>query len=151
MICPTPHIWQVARPGSVHVTTYTHFMDRKMEVFYTEACPGGHWPHEEMHRFPLCANMPVTCQTQRDVGLSLLGNGSVLSLPFLLPPTIPRTHCVILGKWLPQAGCVSSSPRWSKGETNSFHRFKTMTRMVSGFSRHRHPDFAVVLMEQRGH
>ena len=132
VICPSPHVRQVAGPGSFHFTTYTHFMDGKMEWFYTETCPGGHGPHEEMHRFPLCMNIPVIRQTQRDAGLSLLGNGSVLSLPFLLPPTIPRTHYVILGKWLPQAGCVSSPSHWSKGETYSSHGFKTMARMVSG-------------------
>lgn len=58
MICPTPHIWQVAGPCPFYFT-YTHFMDGKIELlFYIETCSGGPWPHEE---FLLYVNIPVIC------------------------------------------------------------------------------------------
>ena len=95
MICPSPHVWQVAGPGSFRCTTRTHFMDGKMELLDTEAYPGRHWSCKETHRFLLCVNIPVICQTRRDVGLSLLEKGCVLSLLFLCYPSFlcyPPSH-----------------------------------------------------------
>ena len=85
-----------------------------MELPCPETQPGGQWAGEETHGFLSYVQILVICPTQRDVALSPRGQGCDLSLPFLLLPTMARTHYVMASKPARESACsglISSGRR----------------------------------------
>lgn len=114
-----------------------------MELLYAET-----YPDVETHQFLLCElahDLPDPRMCSCPHWRRAVPQPPLSSATYHPKNILPHLRPMVALTWL------SSSPYWSEGETYLPQIANHGKEGVWGSSGHRHPNFAVVFMEQRGH